>query len=237
LESRFNDIASVYDAQIPQHVRLHLLTRKTAFMTAWLKDLDRSTAVGLDLGCGTGWHVQRLQELGYRVWGLDSSVAQLREATHRQTACFGSCWCLSDVQKLPYPDAGIDFAYAINVVHHLETRAEQMAAIQEIGRVLKPGGLFFLHEVSTTNPVMAVYMNYVFPRLRRIDNGQEHWILPEDLKSWPGFELLDVQRFTFVPDFTPRWLFPVMARLEGWLEGTPLRAFAAHYMGVLRRKR
>jgi len=236
LESRFNDIASVYDAQIPQHVRFHLLARKTALMTAWLKDLDRSTAVGLDLGCGTGWHVQRLQELGYRVWGLDSSVAQLREATHRQTACAGSCWCLSDVQKLPYPDAGIDFVFAINVIHHLETRAEQMAAIHEIARVLRPGGLFFLHEVSTTHPVMSVYMNYVFPRLRRIDNGQENWILPEDLRSWPGFELLDVQRFTFAPDFTPRWLFPVMTRIERWLEGTRLRAFAAHYMGVLRRK-
>jgi ubiquinone/menaquinone biosynthesis C-methylase UbiE len=236
LESRFNEIASVYDAQIPRHVRFHLLARKTSMMTAWLGDLDRSSAVGLDLGCGTGWHVQRLQEQGYRVWGLDSSIAQLQEAGRRQTACAGSCWCLGDVQKLPCPDASIDFAFAINVIHHLETKAQQTAAIREITRVLKPNGFFFLHEMSTTNPVMSAYMNHVFPRLRRIDNGQENWILPEDLKSWPGFELLDVKRFTFVPDFTPRWLFPLARQVERWLESTPFRCYAAHYMGVLRRK-
>ncbi len=205
-------------------------------MTAWLTGLDRSSAVGLDLGCGTGWHVQRLQEKGYHVWGLDSSIAQLQEAVHRQTPCVGSCWCLGDVQALPCPDASIDFAFAINVIHHIETRAQQMAAIGEITRVLKPNGIFFLHEMSTTNPVMSAYMNYVFPRLRRIDNGQENWILPEDLSSWPGFELLDLKRFTFVPDFTPRWLFPLARQIERWLEATPLRCCAAHYMGVLRRR-
>lgn len=233
--SRFNEIASVYDAEIPAHVRFHLLRRKTDRMFAHLQDLDRGTAVGLDLGCGTGWHVQRLQEMGFRVWGLDNAMAQVQQAQGRETPCADSCWCVSDVQSLPYADGSVDFAYAINVIHHLETRTEQAIAVREIHRVLKPGGLFFIHEVNTSNAIMRFYMDHVFPRLRRIDNGLENWIVPEDLAGWSGFELRTIERFTFVPDFTPRWLFPVVRVIEAWLERTPMRAYAAHYMAVLRR--
>ena len=78
--SRFDEIAAVYDAQIPAHVRRHLLVRKTDMMTAYLGHLDKAQATGLDLGCGTGWHVRRLREQGFRVIGIDNSVAQIREA-------------------------------------------------------------------------------------------------------------------------------------------------------------
>jgi len=234
--SRFDEIATVYDAQIPEHVRFHLLVRKTERMSALLSHLDKTKAVGLDLGCGTGWHVQRLREQGFCVWGIDSSVAQLNEARQRQTGSEGGWWCLSDIQNLPYADQSVDFAFAINVIHHLETREKQLATIREIHRIVKPGGLFFLHEINTTNLVMSAYMNHVFPKLRRIDNGLENWIVPNDLRYWPGFELTSVQQFTFVPDFTPKLLFPLVCWLEKGLEQTPLRCCAAHYMGVLRRK-
>ncbi len=230
--SRFDEIASVYDAQIPPHVRLHLLRRKTDMMIARLSHLDRARAVGLDLGCGTGWHVQRLQEHGFsRTFGLDNSPAQLAEARRRVR----SHLCLSDIRHLPYAAESVDFAYAINVVHHLESSAEQRATLAEINRVLKPGGLFFLHEINVTNPLMALYMNHLFPRLKSIDNGLENWIVPESLPHLPGFELLEIEYFTFVPDFTPRPVFPFMHRLEERLEAVGLGRWGAHYMATLRK--
>lgn len=233
--TRFDDIASVYDAQIPAHVRFHLLERKTTMMTAFLGHLDKAGAVGLDLGCGTGWHVQVLREQGFRVVGIDNSVAQLREAQQRQLMNPTACWCLGEIQHLPFGDESADFAFAINVIHHLGTRGEQIDTVAEIHRVLKPDGLFFLHEVNTTNFVMATYMNHIFPKVRRIDNGLENWIVPGNLHEWRGFEVVGLAYFTFVPDFTPRALFPLMRWLEKWLERTPLRCCGAHYMAVLRK--
>jgi SAM-dependent methyltransferase len=231
-ESRFDEIASVYDAQIPAHVRLYLLRRKTDMMIARLGYLDRARAVGLDLGCGTGWHVKQLHEHGFaRVFGLDNSPAQLAEARRRAAAHL----CLSDVRCLPYVTASIDFAYAINVIHHLKHRAEQQAALTEINRILRPGGLFFLHEINVTNPLIALYMDHLFPRLKSIDNGTENWVLPESLPHLPGFELLEIEHFTFVPDFTPRPVFPFIRWLEERLETVGLGRWGAHYMATLRK--
>lgn len=237
MNNRFDDIAPIYDAQIPEHVRLHLLHRKVEMMVVWLGDLDRATAVGLDLGCGTGWHVKQLHEQGFvKVFGLDNSKAQLAEA-QRNVGLDGAYLCLSDIRHLPCANKSIDFAYAINVIHHLKSRAEQRATISEINRVMKVGGLFFLHEINTTNPIMAFYMNYVFPRLKLIDDGLEKWLIPEMLLHLPGFELLDVQYFTFVPDFTPKLLFPLIRWLEKRLESTALRCWGGHYMVTLRKVR
>lgn len=235
--NRFDDIAEVYDAEIPEHVRLHLVARKTDMIAASLGHLDKAKAIGLDLGCGTGWHVCRLREMGFQAQGIDNSIAQLREAQTRKACSAGGncCWCLGDIHDLPYADRSVDFAFSINAVHHLETRQRQQETVREIHRVLRPGGLFFLHEINTTNLVMSIYMNHVFPRLRRIDDGNENWVLPASLRQWLGFELVEVTRFTFVPDFTPKVLFSFMRWIERWLEKSPLRGCAAHYMAVLRR--
>ena len=234
-KSRFDEIAAVYDAQIPEHIRLHLLQRKMEMMLAWLDGFNRTEVVGLDLGCGTGWHVKRFHEQGFRrVFGLDNSPAQLSQA-RRNAGVEESYLCLSDIRHLPYADASVDFAYAINVIHHLKSRREQEDTFSEIRRVVKPGGLFFLHEINTTNPLMAFYMDHIFPRLRRIDDGLENWLLPAMLPYLPGFKLLDIEYFTFMPDFTPRLIFPLARWLESCLEATSLRQWGAHYMAALRR--
>ena len=237
MKTRFDDIAGVYDAEIPDHIRLHLLARKTDMIARYLGHLDKSTAMGVDLGCGTGWHVQRLRQKGFRTWGLDSSVAQLHEAQRRAIvpAEDGNCWCLADIQRLPYADRSMDFVYAINAIHHMETRVQQNEAIREVHRILKPGGLFFLHEVNTDNLIMSIYMDYIFPRIRKIDDGEENWILPASTGTWSGFERVTLTRFTFVPDFTPPPLFGLLRWLEGVLERSPLRHYAAHFLAVLRR--
>ncbi len=236
--SRFNEI-EVYDAEIPEHVRLHLLARKTDMMIEFLGHLNREQARGVDLGCGTGWHVQRLRDKGFMAFGIDNSTVQLHQAqtkrvSHRPGE--NDCWCLGDIQHLPYATESMDFAFAINAIHHLESRQAQRETVQEIHRILKPDGLFFLHEINTNNLVMSTYMNYIFPRLRRIDNGYENWILPDSLRDWSGFKVVQVVTFTFVPDFTPRILFPLLRRIEGWLERGPLGRYAAHYMAVLQKE-
>ncbi|MBM4044397.1 MAG: methyltransferase domain-containing protein [Planctomycetes bacterium] len=234
---RFNEIAHIYDAQIPEHIRLHLLDKKTRAMQRVLSAAratmgGQGTPKGLDIGCGTGWHVKRMCEMGFNVVGLDIAQRQLECARVNAAA---NRFAAANVLGLPFADATFDFAYAINVIHHIHLSRDQQAALAEIARVLRPGGMFFLHEINTLNPAIRFYMDYLFPRMRHIDDGRETWIMPTDLSNAPGFELAAVEQFTFIPDFAPRPLFWLMRPFEAALERTCLRKYGAHFVAILRR--
>jgi SAM-dependent methyltransferase len=141
-----------------------------------------------------------------------------------------------DGKHIPYPDAAFDFVYCINVLHHVTAPQDQEQLLAEVLRVLKPGGRFFLHEMNVENPVFRVYMSYVFPLLKSIDEGTELWILPTQLpKVAGGAWQPEVAYFTFLPEFIPFVGLRLLAPLERWLERSRFRRYAAHYMAVMRR--
>jgi SAM-dependent methyltransferase len=123
----------------------------------------------------------------------------------------------------------------VNVLHHLPSRDHQHRAFGEIARVLKPGGLFLLHEINVTNPLFRFYMGYVFPLIRQIDEGTERWIDPEAPPTSAGLRRIGVQYFTFVPDFLPQRLLRSALPLEARLERSALARYSAHYMLTFER--
>ena len=229
----FDEIADVYDVQIPTARREMLLARKTALMS----EVMRSRQVGLrglDIGCGQGWHVCRMRAIGFDVVGIDASLEQVQIAA--QNLNRPELVRQASVLHLPFADATYDFVYTINVLHHLESVAAQRAAFAEIKRVLRPGGLAFLHEINTRNIVFRFYMGYVFPSLNCIDEGVERWILPHRLERYTDMPVIDARYFTFLPDFLPESFVRALRGLERRLEDSRLRRYAAHYMVVLERR-
>ncbi len=220
----FDEIATVYDTQLPPHIRDLLVTRKTDLIQARLAQSGRPMTRGLDVGCGLGAHVVELGRAGYRVIGVEPSrsVWRAREAGATVVAASGAA--------LPFGDRAFDFAYAIGVLHHLreDVRAGVFA---EIRRVLKPGGLLLVHETNPRNPVFRFYMGYVFPIIRRIDEGTEEWLNPER-QEVPGMTRVGTDYDTFLPDFMPRMLLPLFLKVERRLERSRLRQYAAHYLTV-----
>jgi len=231
-EEHFTEIAPVYDAQIPGHMRRHFLGKKVAPMQAALAAAGIRGGRGLDLGCGTGWYADAMGRHGHTVTGLDRSPGQVTQFLARIGP--GSA-LVGDAAALPYRDGCFDFAYAINIIHHLPGREVQARALAEIRRVLRPGGLFFLHEINVLNPLNRFYMVFLFPVLKDIDEGTEHWILPGETELFAGFEKRDVSFFSFLPDFLPAPALAPLRPLEAALERSPLRKMSAHYMMVLRR--
>jgi tRNA (uracil-5-)-methyltransferase TRM9 len=51
---------------------------------------------------------------------------------------------VADARHLPYADKSFDWAISIATYHHVQGREEQLAALQELRRVLKPGAEAFL---------------------------------------------------------------------------------------------
>lgn len=233
LSGHFDEIAPDYATQIPPHVRDHYLARKLAAFERFLPT-DWKRGVGLDLGCGLGWYANAVAErYGARVVALDASAGPLGIGRSERTTHPGPAWVAGDSLRLPFRDASLDYAYAINMVHHLK-RGEQERALAELQRVLKPGAPFLLFEINTRNPLFAWYMRHVFPRTRSIDRGDEEFVHPSTLPLVPGFRLESVDYSTFAPDFVPRWALRAARSAEALLERSPLRRYAIHYVALLR---
>jgi SAM-dependent methyltransferase/uncharacterized membrane protein YbhN (UPF0104 family) len=231
--SHFDEIADVYDVQLPEARRLALLTRKTEMMRDVLAGGRSTGSVGLDAGCGQGQHVGRMRELGFDVSGVDVSPAQVARAARK----LGSpdLVRLGSVTDIPARDAAYDFVYVVNVLHHLESIDEQRHAVGELLRVLRPGGTLFIHEINTRNILFRFYMGYVYPSLNCIDEGVERWLLPHRLHAYTDAPVEQIRYFTFLPEFLPSAVVRLLTPIERVLEGSPLRIFSAHYLAVLRK--
>jgi SAM-dependent methyltransferase len=87
----------------------------------------------LDVGCGTGATSAALRRFG-DVRGLDMGLAALRHASAR-----GLVVALGSAENLPVGDAQFDVVVALDVLEHLD---DDRRALDEIRRVLRPGGVF-----------------------------------------------------------------------------------------------
>ena len=232
----FDEIAAGYLGEIPEHVRERLLDKKVDLIKSRLAEHEIPlTARGLDLGCGQAWYVGELARAGFSMTGADYSAGQLVEGNHYlKNEGLQVHLIQSDGRLLPFADNSFDFIYSINVIHHILSITSQAEAFNEIVRVLKPGGIFLFHEINTVNPIFRFYMGYLFPLLRRIDQGDEQWILPTELPLVSGSTWHKrVDYFTFLPDFIPGFLLKRLRRLEARLEASTLNRFSAHYQAVL----
>ncbi len=235
--THFDRLSDTYDEELPPWIRDRLLIRKINAMQRWLEaSAGRPDEKhGLDVGCGQGWHTSAMAGYGYQMFGIDQSEQQIKNAT-KNTREQGVKIDFRTVSadRLPFEDNTFDFVYAINVMHHVIEPDKQQLALREIARVLKPNGVFFLHEMNTINPLFRFYMGYLYPLIRGIDEGTEKWIRPDELPVIPGAHWSNkVDYFTFLPDFIPQ---NVLKRLEGferYLEKSRLRKYSAHYMARL----
>lgn len=233
----FDEIAAAYEEEIPAHVRDRLLAKKVDVIAATLAahGIPRG-ARGLDLGCGQGWYLAELCARGYAVDGTDYSTGQLANArAHVDARAHRTALLLrADARALPFADGSYDFVYGINALHHLVSEDSQERALREIVRVLRPGGVFLLHEINTINPVFRGYMGYLFPLLKKIDEGNERWVRPDALPAVSGARWTsDVRYFTFLPDFVPAPILRAFAPVETVLERSRVRRFSAHYQACL----
>lgn len=230
--SHFDELAPAYTAQIPESRRLALLSKKTGMMARVLAARHGGTR-GLDVGCGPGWYVGRMREMGFDVRGIDDSAGQVESA--RRNLGDAAIVDRGSMLDIPAPAASYDFVYCINVLHHLPSVMDQQAAFEELLRVLRPGGILFVHEINTRNVLFRLYMGYLFPLLNCIDEGIERWLPPHRLAAYTRAPVLEIEYFTFLPEFVPAAVVRLLRPLERVLEASPLRRYSAHYMAVLQK--
>ena len=92
----------------------------------------------LDLGCKRGGHMQALVGAGANAVGLEISREDLKNAVRAPAARY----LRADLESpLPFADHSFDAVLALDILEHLHARRQ---FLDEIARVIKPGGSVFL---------------------------------------------------------------------------------------------
>ncbi|MFQ5996633.1 MAG: class I SAM-dependent methyltransferase [Dehalococcoidales bacterium] len=98
----------------------------------------------LNIGCAHGPDFLPFRE-GFELYGVDFSSEMLKLARkYCQKFNFAVSLAVADVRYLHYRDRTFDWAIAVATYHHLKGEEARLKAIEELWRVLKPGGEAFI---------------------------------------------------------------------------------------------
>ena len=120
--------AEVYDGPNP------LIEAEELVVRPLLDRLAQPDLRALDAACGTGRHAAYLRDLGCTVTGVDQSREMLTVARSKVSDVR---FDQGDIEQLPFADASFDLVVISLALTHL---ADPTPAIQELARVLRPGG-------------------------------------------------------------------------------------------------
>lgn len=114
-----------------------------------LSDIPQPARI-LDFGCGSGNLSKTLADNGYRPVGVDISRNLLRSAQRHKL--MHSLFIQYDGRHLPFPSNSFDACVTYGVLIHLTDADSFCRVLEEIYRVLKPGGrLIAIEQVCRKN--------------------------------------------------------------------------------------
>jgi ubiquinone/menaquinone biosynthesis C-methylase UbiE len=135
--AEFSKWAATYDA----HWLNHYLFEPSHNLLLGVLGRERPGRV-LDIGCGTGELAGRLAGRGWEVTGLDLCERMLHKARAKSNGNGEKVLLAAgDSEHIPLASRTFDTVTCANSFHHYP---HQQAVVQEMFRVLKPGGQLFL---------------------------------------------------------------------------------------------
>lgn len=137
------DVRRVYEDIAPHfsETRHHAWPEVTTFLD------ERTGGRGLDVGCGNGRHLEVLGESVETAVGVDASRELLSIARDRVGSV--AAVLAGDAARLPIADGTMDLGLYVATIHHLPDQDLRVSSLNELARVLTPGGEALVSSWST----------------------------------------------------------------------------------------
>jgi len=153
--AEFDQFAATYGDLLDDPLRsrfakdpLHFHRRKWLMMKTLLQrsGIDPGTKRWLDVGCGQGELLALAGDRFAECVGCDPSIGML--SRDRSTKVMKQ----NSPVKLPFADCSMDIVTAVCIFHHVHGEDRRLL-MDEISRVLAPGGLCLIFEHNPWNPI------------------------------------------------------------------------------------
>jgi arsenite methyltransferase len=128
-------------------------------------------AVVADIGTGTGFVAAGLAPHAAKVYGFDANEEMLKVAKKNLASFQNIELRVATGDSIPLPDHSVDGAFANMYLHHAP---DPIKAIQEMARILKPGGVLCITD---------------------LDTHDHEWQRKQMADIWLGFERDDIRKW------------------------------------------
>lgn len=133
----------------------------------------------LDAGCGDGRNLVWFFRNGFTCFGIDrdeAAISQVRAlATRLAPATPLAHFVKGELDDLPWPDGSMDGVIASAVLHFVHDEPHFARIVQELWRVLAPGGLLFARLASTIG--LEAVLGPVAGRRVRLPDGSDRFVV------------------------------------------------------------
>lgn len=161
-----------------------LKTRERLLLAAGKMRPWRGDETLLDAGCGRGLMLigaakllPQGQAIGVDLWINKDQAANSAEATLDNAKREGVLDRVrietGDIRQLNMPDSSVDAVVSHWVVHNLEAPLERQAALKELLRVLKPGGILILADIAYLSEYIQLLRQSGIEQTTLFDGGIE----------------------------------------------------------------
>ena len=159
----------------------------------------------LDAGCGYGRNLVYLLREGCEVYALDANpegVEHVRAlAAELNPKLPAENFQVGQIEAMPFADGFADVVMCSSVLHFARDQHQFLTMLEELWRVLRPGGLLFTRMGSR----IGMEFEQVAPDVYRIGDGQEWFLVDEELLLGLTSELngvmVDPLKTTIVQDY------------------------------------
>jgi len=196
--------------------------RSHRYLPPWLSAIRSGHSV-LEIGCGVGLDAYTLAQRGLKVTAVDLTYIGVATARQRfQRNQVAGNFAAGNAEHLPFRDNSFDYVYSFGVLHHA---ADTAKTIEEVYRVLKPGGeaRIMLYHRHSLNELVHRLLRVPFEEKNELCPVVRRFTRKETRKLFRSFRQLDLrlayvfgEGYGMLFDFTPRWLYNLLSRYFGW---------------------
>ncbi len=146
-----NKWSDIYTSLTPNVEAISFRKRRDFTVDYIIKNIPEGAAI-LDLGCGAGPVISRLRKYGYKLIGIDYSHDMLQHANQELESKNSEIPLIqAECERVPIIDEVFECIVCLGVISYAESIDK---TLQEIYRLLKPGGQVIVSYRNKYNPIL-----------------------------------------------------------------------------------